>query len=560
MTLFILLVLTIHVQSGYDLMVFGDTGENEVFRQYEYKKKGVPGALSISDIDAEVNYDKWTCKVTEGRTNPKVTHFNKVHTGLANWERVLGANLPRVRAANEVIILGDMVYPESKWVSDTTNNNGGVQWLEPTSLSEDDKRAKYWERRRNCGWAAFFRSFDHAGSDLGMETTANNNVMHPKLIAMPGNHLYDVSPKEEIKFMDAMFPGAHAGTVVWYSANTRNDPNTGKSWHNAVRMDTKTIAGGRTHTSVVFIDFNSSLLELSASCNGLTKDQCLGNIQTALNSKGKYWMAKAQVKPLDVYNHNEGLFHALAAASQVASAYIVLRAHHPPFNLEGDFMAFAKYPMHTDLDGWKGLTVLQAFKKAKVAVYLASHHHSAQILAFPYSKVGDLKTKDQRSRPQTTVMQWLKCLNQGQPCGNTAPEFSYNVDWANPKYLFIVLVGNSGRYFDPIETDDRTYATLIWGRAGSADAIPEGEEDTVKSKWKNPDNSPKYYYGGAKVNFSDAGIKVRFHEVKPGQTTTDPTAALLLNTANASDAIDYVDRNVASKLARRRNRMKRRHH
>jgi len=526
-------------------MVFGDTGENETFRKYE------KGGIAASKLKVVPDKTAWTCAVTDD-TNQ--TTFNKFFTGMKNWERVLGANLRRIGTADEVVILGDEVYPESKFLGTTTDDEGGVQWSEPSIIKDQDKRAKYWEDRRNCGWAAFLRSFDVTGSDLKLD----NGIMHAKLVAMPGNHLYDVSPAQEIKFMDTVFPSAHSATTVWYNGSTKHTNTAGISWHNSVRMDTKTIAGGRTFTTVIFIDFNSSLLELSGSCHGKRTEVCVAQIQTTLNSRSTFWMAKAQVKAQDVYNHNEGLFYALAAASGVANAYIVLRAHHPPFNLEGDFLSFVNYRCaSTELTGWTGLTTLQAFEKAKVALYLASHHHSAQILAFPYSKISDLKDKPKRVKNGDTT--WLKCLAEGQACGDTPPTYSYNVNWADPKYLFIALVGNSGRYFDPIETDRGTYATLIWGRAGSTDDIPTGKEKDVKKEWKKAANSPNYYYGGAKVNFSDAGIKVRFHEVKPSATTTDQTAGLLLNTHATSDSIDYVDKNVAAKLKKRLNKMRRNH-
>ena len=84
----------------------------------------------------------------------------------------------------------------------------------------------------------------------------------------------------------------------------------------------------------------------------------------------------------DIYSTLEGVFKALKFMGQNKNAIKIIRAHQAPFNLEGDIDGYFKYVSKETRK-----TFLETCADAGIHLFLASHHHSAQIWKHGYSDV-----------------------------------------------------------------------------------------------------------------------------------------------------------------------------
>jgi len=238
-------------------------------------------------------------------------------------------------------------------------------------------------------------------------------------------------------------------------------------------------------------------------------------IQKKLNNG--YWNLKG-VNAKDVLQTLEGIFSALAVIKTTSKPTIkVLRAHHPPFNLEGDFTGMWQY--RSKNKAFEGKTFIEACKIAGVHLYLASHHHSAQAWSFPYCEVDHLVknigvTGYPNIQKYEKMGQVQNCFPQDCKAVNTV-DATMNLN--APSHMYIALIGNSGRYFDPITPAGNSKGTLIFGRANNAK--PDTSKDN--KRWKKTEDN---YYGGAIATFDNLTVKIEFYE------TQDKTTPILFDT------------------------------
>jgi hypothetical protein len=291
-------------------------------------------------------------------------------------------------------------------------------------------------------------------------------------------------------------------TATWYNAS--GAVTSGANWLNAVRLQTVPDKDG----TIYYLDFNSAVFE---AVNGLSGSDAtiLTKIKTYLETN-TYWNTKG-ISEQGVLDTVEGIFQALNNMPDDKTGkntYRVLRAHHPPFNLEGDYVGMFSYKSKTG-----GKTFIQACKAAKVHLYLASHHHSAQLWSFDYAGADTLPTivKGSDTKPKKEVQTGsYTCWNTKDKAKCDAYTLDTKGSLTSPKTLYVALIGNSGRYFDPITDANISYGNFLFGRASN----PEGAGALKISQAKNK-------YGGAILTIDSGAFKVEIYE--SGSTTAVAT-------------------------------------
>jgi len=150
-----------------------------------------------------------------------------------------------------------------------------------------------------------------------------------------------------------------------------------------------------------------------------------------------------------------------------------------------------------------GKTFVEACKANKIALYLASHHHSAQVWSFDYANLATIVTKQQKGAVKFEKgADVFNCF----PTDCKAWTQTDSVTLDAPEKLYVVLVGNSGRYFDPITPSTNSYGTFLFGRANNS--LTAGD-----SRWKDATtNVSTNYYGGAMVSITPTAIKAQIFD------------------------------------------------
>jgi hypothetical protein len=503
-----LIILSIALSSitSIRFTVFGDPGQFDLLFPLAVPSSIKPGVK----IPATSTPLTTKCHI-------KGQNFNK----MSNWEGVLSAFHNQLEKADTSVILGDMVYSESKYASGQYSKG---YW---TPLETGEDAEQYWRERLRCAWDGFF-TVTKKHLLRNHHKFVNGNKFSTKFQVIPGNHLYDINPQDEVSYMNKLTN--ENDDFTWYPA--------GSDWLNGVRLQRIE----EKHQIVYFLDFNSAVFDGVSSKNGTIYDGSSDDIldQIQKNLKAGFWNLDGVTND-DIFSTLEGLFEALAAIENDTpdkATIRVIRAHHPPFTVTGDSTGMFQYKSKLN-----GLTFLEACKKSKVNVYFASHFHSGQIWAIDYSKVSSLTGKGVRT-PQENFSKDPKKNYECFPLDCSAYSLSTGIDLQNQKYLYVVLIGNSGRYFEPVNPDNNSYGTLLFARSRN-----NGADKSVADRWHS--NQSGNYYGGAYANFDTnenkkTTIKIKIYENNAGQA--EKVANLELITGTSQDINGFQGHNPYKRL------------
>jgi len=247
--------------------------------------------------------------------------------------------------------------------------------------------------------------------------------------------------------------------------------------------------------------------------------------------------------------------------------YKVFRAHHPPFNVEGGFQELTSFwSVKLDDLGYAGKTLLDFIVAAKIKIFLVSHHHSGQIMAYPVKSLGDLaainlKSKEDDadvkkvSKKMTGSETYFKgeCVHRDpskvagsnfddskdfvsvQTCSDTTLSYNLKDNFKDMTggYMWFLVAGNSGRGLDPVEDHVKTRGSLLFGRA------------------------KKGVFGGINIIFKKKVVQADFYEVAAGSSAFI-SASLILTQDTTAVAYPHIDKHVAYKKAPARRRQKKR--
>jgi hypothetical protein len=489
----LLLISLAFASNAHKLGVFGDPGQFDVLFPYAVKPADKKAATIKVEYTPETTND---CKINK-------VDFNT----MTNWQGVLASMGSLIKTVDQAVILGDMVYPESKF---TSGPFAAGYWR-----AFDNKAVPkaYWEARLKCAWGGFFAATKGSIDASFIAATK----FSAKLQMIPGNHLYDVNPGQEVGFMSAITTDA-AG-IKWFPSTVKTP-----TWLNAVRL--QKIEDGEQN--IYYLDFNSAVFETAVSADGAVvdgKDATKALAAIKVNLAAGFWNQEG-ITAEDVYSTLEGVFAALAEMKKDTGkpTIKVLRAHHPPFNLEGDFNGMFQYKSST------GMTFLEACSDAGVHLYLASHHHSSQIWSYEYAKSKALIGKLAKGKAEFAGADAYNCF----PKDCKAYTLSTGITLKTPKYLVVLLIGNSGRFFDPITPATNSYGNFLFGRANNGDAT------NSEGRWRAM--QAKNYYGGAIIEFltvkgGATTITANIYEVTDKTKAPTVVATVKFDSSAKSDAI-----------------------
>ncbi len=516
LVIFIALIATSSILCGVNIVAFGDNGQIEKF-----KSKLCNGNTPLNSADFYARFASETISLENQKC---VLDGNEIKgvDGMNHFETVICNNKVAnyIENSDSAIILGDMVYAESKGFvyNPFSPTSPDTTSFEKTALFTT--HAQKWENRLKCGWNVFKNLMKGYASVCSATTNKDavaakiwsSNKLHKDFMLLPGNHAYDVH--SQIEFEQMLEITAQNEKSTWVGGSLGSD---WKIFQDSPRL-TKYQKDG---VKVQLLDINTSFIGCLSPpfAKGTWAIKADDNDNTHFMKCMVLSGADRAYTKTAAQNYWKKVIDAIKSFDQDAQ-WKVIRSHHPPLNVEGmDMSAFWDFhlPVSTDNTAKSyDKSLLENMKTAKVHVYMASHHHSAHIMAYNYNSGKDL-SKFKKGTSTAT-----ECTNG---CTFTDTKNLYTRSGA-AEYLYVFVIGNSGRFLDPFETDGKTRGVVVWGRGNSA-----GEKVCNAGTFVHK-------YGGANFNFSASKVEVNFFEVAAKTDTSIDIAKFELNIGTGTNAFN----------------------
>ena len=424
-----------------------------------------------------------TVSVTDLEQKEGLEHFNTMQKN----QQVIKL----LNEANGFVLLGDMIYPEQKFLTKSKKDDVGV------TLDYMDK----WKQRLECGWNLFYKSLQSIGmlkitnsgnnSNLrfGNDNQKSNFYLYDNAELLAGNHSFDVDVYDEEKYIKALSSFSKQNPYISMDKET-----FGAAAQKSLvfTYTPKFITITYPEFKIQFLDFDSHLIA------------CLRGDEVAYKECNKW---NPSVIPYnDAVEYGKRFAEALEKFEPDSESYKVwrvMRAHHPPLNTEDGDAMFYFTPVK--LGPGKNLSVFEVMKAKKVNLFLGSHIHNGQVVAYPYSRV---YKNPVASCVEPNVERW-GCFKVEPNVFSKNPVYQsvcennliYNLpvkDRTDPSQvndmLYIFITGNSGRIYDSLREGKKSDGILLWSRATQ--------------------NAPKKYnYGFSYYRFSKYQVEAEFYEV-----------------------------------------------
>ena len=502
----------------YKVMVMGDQGHMAYFYDRQFKTKGatkeqVDEWYSKNLLAEKYEFKDLKCKVT---TNGKSVDL-VADQGLVNFNNILKNTEVKklIVQADSIAFLGDMVYPETKFLT-YANADKSVFTL---------PNIPRWLERLECGWNIFFNSLRDAGlvKFAGVQAQLDTSV---EILA--GNHSFDIDVRKEEELFTKLgeFVNPKPKNFV------KTDAYVGSATKDK-RIFTKypkfiTIVAGLT--TVQFLDFNSSAIS------------CINKPTEADYVKcNKFNVSSISFKESQEYYTRllEGI-SVRFTIDATKTVWRAMRAHHPPVNSEdGD----ADFYFEDVIINGKTYNLMSAMKARKVNLFFGSHIHNAQVMTYNYNRVYAKRNPDFKDEPKGFGCVESPANFSGAPVykATCSPSFTYDLplDKANAGLLYVFINGNTGRAFDPLKVGRLTNGYVVWARAV-----------------QKP--SKKENYGFSFATFGKDDLKVEFYEIDGDSNALVKAATFTVKQGKLPD-LKVVDESVNSlfgKTAPLRRKMK----
>jgi hypothetical protein len=381
--------------------------------------------------------------------------------GMRNFNDVIKSQTFKLlsKEADNIVFLGDIVYPESKRLQNDDENI--VTMHKPES----------WTNRLNCAWNMFV-------SQLVQSQMHTGAFLNNKVDIITGNHSFDVNFIAEEQFNDNFMQKERESGVYYAMKNgalTVIPATTKRNSYSYVRKLTVKVG----ERKINFVDFNSAAM-VCMHPTGETYYNTCGHI--------KYYQQKwTFIKALEYYT---ALVHVIKTLED--HAWNVIRAHHPPANFDDGDADFY----------WAKLidnkSLMDFFKLKKVRFFFGSHIHTQAVISVPYKDIPMRELSDKDSITEMGAycnLDNLKADASGllpkTQCVNT----KFVIDTLKEDVLLIFINGNSGRFFDPISTGTKsTHGNIIWAR-------------------RNKLNDGRDAFGFSNVMFKFNTVQFEFYEI-----------------------------------------------
>ena len=381
---------------------------------------------------------------------------------------------------------------------------------------------------------------------------------------LPGNHSFDVDQPLEEALIASQFEKVQANVPFLFEDKDKDNKVT-----------------------VLFLDAN--LMQLAC----LDKKRFLNNSQQTTDILGDTSLDKVLYKECI---KNEGgsrtlkspeearLYLALLVAKLVEiknkpGHWRIFRTHNPIFNPEIDFNAALQLSLKYKCNGidlsaiWSSsvsgnvvcayettaqpISLMSVFQNAGIDFFLVSHFHAAMVVAAPYSptypiglfngdasglrcfdryndffSLVDIASEAPVDRPKNPP----PGDNSGACAGNFIGENKIYLQPAGSaqKFYLSFVIGNSGRYLDPIPLDTYSNGDIIWARSTTVQYIDkqvndinklnlqdndfnskESAKTTIEELWNKIRDNSKPSFGYSLLTFSEDGnsVVIEFYEV-----------------------------------------------
>ncbi len=489
----VLLSLIILANSQFTLLAYGDIGE---FEEFSDSRGTTDSDGSVFKLDEA----KGTCSRLSGSWK-----------GFEEFQKLVNKDINSVNKfncnADSVVILGDLIYPEVKHRTDKT--------LRAIKILKSEARYAGWRARVVC---AFFvlknvlNSIKCPANTKNPLSNRNANGLFARLNLIFGNHSFDVDYRVESDYIIKLT--AYKG-YVFKTATAPKDlaaaetQVTSQEFQDYPVMQTR-IQG---NTRVEFLDWNLMASYCYVFDNPLHTEEQF-NKCFLLTQYGAFFSYQQSKK------YTEMLILAIKSFTPTAN-WRVMRSHHPVMNIDG-FPADNSWFWVIPIDN-AGNTLMDLLKQYKVNILLASHHHSSQLSAFPWSQNTLMKTtyayKTMKAthtiglRKKVITLSGVTCLDtcpadapkcmlndfftnqqtNSTYCFDTKKTMNFKHNTADPGNLLIIVQGGSGRELDPLQSDQKTPAALLFGRATAHGGV---------QMIFNPKSLTAKFFEGEKVVFS----------------------------------------------------------
>ena len=438
--------------SSMKLLVLGDTGQFEEF------------VSAVGDTSNDVN----VFSINSATGN--CTGVNSTLVGFKNFKQLVIDDLASVQKrlcnADEIVILGDMTYTET----------GKNQFMNRSSTNYTG-----FKNRLLCSWSQFKDVWRNISNTCPANSTnplknKTSDGLYENLDLITGNHSYDVDFDIEAEEIASTV----TNRAFYFDDNVKTAGLGAERVGSAhdiqkyISISTKVL----NNVTVQFLDVNL----LPIAC------YLLSGMQEANYTKC-YYAGKAYglFPPFaDAQVYTNKFILALQSFSPTAQ-WRVIRSHNPIFSAEGALTEQASF-FSVVVDNQNN-TLLDLINVYNVNLFLNSHNHYGQVQIFPYSASGFLTKTAQTANYSIGVNSQYNF--DGTACelntkGKCTPKYSCYYDDRyfggytnssqckngtsmtikhnnlNPNNLLVLLVGFSGRAFDPVESDQRSAATIIY--------------------------------------------------------------------------------------------------
>lgn len=508
------------ISTDFNLLIFGDNGELDYFYKHAHKiSKGLSKdevekkrkEWIVQNILAETyETEGYNCIVKKGEMsfdlikNEGLTHFDNFNKN-EEFKTLL-------KKAEKVVFLGDMIYPETKFLG----TGGGDK---PYVLDNKSK----WVERLICSWNVFYHSLEKM--QLSNITKEKINV-EAKVDFIAGNHSFDIDIHEEenqIKIpskINRIFNKKYKEILIGKVVNKTEKIFTVQP--RFIRIEFKKFI-------IKFLDFNSGLLLCVHEKDEAAYNKCINGkflpSSVSFNEARTYYM-----RLYGVLKYN---FRTIDKPT--VNYWNVMRAHHPPTNPEDRDEDFYFTPIEIDLTkdekSGKHVSLFELMGQMNVHIFLGSHVHNAEVLSIHYKtsliprKDFDKKDIDKQWGCHEAPEKFDAKAEYKPSCSaDFKRTLKFNEADPNQQILYIFITGNSGRNFDALRPSDVTNGYLIWSRAT-----------------KNQAN--KFNYGFTFANFNHKRVAIDFYELDADENKLTKSASFSVEKgidAPTNDAMEKI--------------------
>ena len=513
-----------YVQSSFNLLAYGDIGQIEVFKNRnpgKLFKKQKKQKLAVSKVSHNVQNllkdEHFTFRKNKCIMKVKGKEINRMNEGYVNFRKVLCASTNYIRNSDQITILGDMVYAENKGLPVSHNNliNQQVQ--------------THMEKRTLCGFKWFrdmiknYMKYCPNGRRSAYKKLWSPRAkrLHRRFYIIEGNHAFDVN----FKNVSSLISQISLARALYVGSNSKKQRHVrNNDLHLFPRLKRITKNGLR----IEFLDLNTHILSLimDGQKGALRKQQDYVNFAQKVLNTSKIPSHR------EALNYLKYTFRAIRMFSPRAH-WRVIRSHHPPMNIEGGFNEQSQYWTVK----YRGKSLFDLLKEKNVKIWLASHHHSGHVMAFPFNQFHNLTKKKFTPKENQVKANCIyhspaayapnaKTSKVNTKCPASAPHYKLQDNFKSNKsgYLWILVAGNSGRGLDEMEGSNNTRASLIWGRA-----VPN-------------------HYGALNIKFTKKKFKATFFEAEKLEKSKDVAYITVRNVKNNKHSYHVINNEVTSKL------------